>query len=117
MRNDRSEKQSKRMNDSGHSLFSISHSVFSAAKHRAALTQGIDSVTEMLVCSHQKDRSEVLNDFIALLLRACQHSQSHKTDFSALVQSYGICSLEQLQVIFQITCYHEMLKHGCFRMT
>ena len=80
-------KQSKRTNDSGHSLFSVSHSVFSAAKHRAALTQGIDSVTEMLVCSHQRDRSEVLNDSIALLLRACQHSQSHKTDFSAPVQS------------------------------
>ena len=110
-------KQSKRMNNSGHSLFSASPSVFSVAKHRAALTQGIDSVTEMLVCSHQRDRSEVLNDSIALLLRACQHSQSHKTDFSAPAQSYGICCLERLQVVFRITCYHEKLNHGCFHMT
>lgn len=72
-------------------------SVFSIAKHRAALNQDMGSVTEMLVFSHQRDHSEILNDFIALLLKACQYPRSPKTDFSALVQSYGIWDLEQLR--------------------
>ena len=80
-------RHNKPTNKSGHSLFLITPSMCSTAKHRAALNEGISSVPEKPVFSCQRDHSEILNGFIVLLFKACQHPWSLKTDFLALVQS------------------------------
>ena len=61
---------------------------------RPALNKDIRSVTETVVFGPQRDRSEILNDYTTLLLKTCQHPWSSKTDFSAVVGSPSMLSLE-----------------------